>query len=134
MIYFTGILYHNAEQLRFLRQLYKMLNPGGYLVLESATLQSNRKMRNGAYVEIFYPNTYRNTGSVTHLPSKGAINAWLQMVGFHEVTESRCYKKYNRKIVGQRYACIAKKSSEDDGGTYKSDDVLNPPYKFGDAT
>ena len=31
LIWFTGILYHNAEQMRLLRKLYRLLNVGGYL-------------------------------------------------------------------------------------------------------
>ena len=30
----TGVLYHNPEQLRFVRQLFDLTAPGGHLVLE----------------------------------------------------------------------------------------------------
>ena len=39
LIYFTGVLYHNPEQLRFIKKLYDKLNFGGVLVLESATVR-----------------------------------------------------------------------------------------------
>ena len=61
LIWCTGVLYHNAEQLRFLRKLFNLLEDDGYLVLESATLRLSAKLRQGNYVEIFYPQTYRNT-------------------------------------------------------------------------
>ena len=40
LIYFTGVLYHNPEQLKFIKKLYDKLNPEGVLVLESATTRN----------------------------------------------------------------------------------------------
>ena len=51
LIYFTGVLYHNPEQLRFIQKLYDKLNYGGVLVLESATTRK-RKLINENVVEI----------------------------------------------------------------------------------
>jgi SAM-dependent methyltransferase len=134
LIWCTGVLYHNAEQLRFLRKLYRSLNAGGYLVLESATLRLAESLRGGCYVEIHFPETYRNTGTITHLPSAPAINAWLSMVGFQEIHPSSCFEVENRDLVGQRYACICRKTSEEAGSTYYWKTGLNPEYRFGDAT
>jgi hypothetical protein len=133
LIWCTGVLYHNAEQLRCLRKLYKLLNIGGYFVLESATLRLTKSLRNGCYVEIHYPQTYRDTGTITHLPTANAINAWLQMVGFQEIYESSCFKKENKDLIGQRYACICKKTGDDNANVYYGKSGLNPMYKFGDS-
>ena len=51
LIYFTGVLYHNPEQLRFIQKLYDKLNYGGVLVLESATTRK-RKLINENVVEV----------------------------------------------------------------------------------
>ena len=48
LIWCTGVLYHNAEQMRMLRKLYRLLEVGGYLVLESATLRSSKSLRSGS--------------------------------------------------------------------------------------
>ena len=50
LIWFTGVLYHNPEQLRFIKKLYNLLNDKGYLVLESSTVRSlsNEQLRNNA--------------------------------------------------------------------------------------
>ena len=112
LIWCTGVLYHNAEQLRMLRRLYRLLDVGGYLVLESATLRSAKSLPSGAYVQIHYPETYRETGTVTHLPTAGAIKAWLKMVGFRETHDSDCYKRCNKDLIRYRYACICKKKNE----------------------
>jgi len=133
LIWFTGILYHNAEQMRMLRKLYRLLNVGGYLVMESATLRASRFLRNRSVVEICYPKTYRDTGTVTHLPTKGAIKSWLKMVGFKEIQDSNCYGKYNKDILNSRYACICKKNGEDESGAYYQKSGLNPEYRFGDS-
>lgn len=134
LIWCTGVLYHNAEQMRMLRKLYRLLKVGGYLVLESATLRLAKSLRSGAYVEIHYPETYRQTGTVTHLPTADAIRAWLTMVGFQEIHDSHCYRSYNRNLIGQRYACICKKNDEDESDAYYQKSGLNPQYRFGDST
>ncbi len=133
LIWCTGVLYHNAEQLRFLRKLHKMLDVNGYLVLESATLRLSNKLAKGNYVEVHYPQTYRNTGSVTHLPSAGAIKCWLQMSGFTKIIDSRCYEKDNHNLIGQRYACISIKTEESSLCKYYDKTGLNPDYCFGDS-
>jgi SAM-dependent methyltransferase len=134
LIWCTGVLYHNAEQLRFLRRLYKLLDAGGWLVLESATLRGPRRLREGCYVQIHYPRTYRDTGTVTHLPTAGAVRAWLGMAGFSDVRDSRCFEKDNRDLLGVRAAWLARKTEDDGGGLYYAKSGLNPAYKLGDST
>lgn len=133
LIWCTGVLYHNAEQLRLLRKLYKLLNKGGYLVLENATLRPAKELQDRLYVEIHYPQTCRNTGTITHLPSAGAIKAWLQMTGFQEIFDSTCFEKENKDLIGQHYACISRKTNEDDADIYYGKSGLNLAYKFGDS-
>lgn len=134
LIWCTGVLYHNAEQLRLLRKLYNLMEVGGYLVLESATLRLSKTLRHGNYVEVHYPETYRDTGTITHLPSAGAIKCWLKMVGFGDIVDSRCYDKENKDLIGQRFACICRKGSKDAADVYYSKTGLNPMYRFGDST
>lgn len=134
LIWCTGVLYHNAEQLRFLRKLYKALNINGYLVLESATLRMTPALQSGCYVEIHYPQTYRNSGTITHLPTANTIKAWLGMVGFNEIHDSKCFEIQNKNLVSQRYACLCRKSGEDDADIYYGKSGLNPSYRFGDSS
>lgn len=133
VIWCTGVLYHNAEQLRFLRKLFKLLNPGGRLVLESSTFRGPKRFRDGCYIEIHFPRTFRDTGTVTHLPTAGTIKAWLEMVGFGEIRESGCFEQENRNLIGRRMACIARKDREDGPRVYYGKSGLNPDYRFGDA-
>lgn len=132
LVWCTGVLYHNAEQMRLLRKLYKLLNADGMLVMESATLR-NQSMQDKAYVEVYYPETFRNTGTVTHLPNALAIKAWLQMAGFDEIFDSNCYENYGRDLMDHRYACICKKHESEGGGEYYHKSNLNPAYLLGDS-
>lgn len=135
LIYCTGILYHNTEQLRLLRRIFKLLNSGGYLVLESATARKlPKKLKEGCYVEIHYPKTYRDTGTITHLPTASAIKTWLTMVGFLEIYDSKCHEKDNKSLIDQRMAFICKKTHSDEADSYYGKSGLNPIYRFGDST
>ena len=134
LVWCTGVLYHNAEQLRMLRKLYTLLDVGGYLVLESALMRVPKYLLDRKLVEIHYPETHRNTGTATHLPTAGAIKAWLAMAGFTEITDSNCYRKYNSDVITQRYACICRKDEADGGDSYYQKSGLNPKYRFGDST
>ena len=113
VIWCTGVLYHNTEQLRFLRILYDLLKPGGVLVLESATTK-NPKFINQNIVEIVYPvsdkikKKYHISKNITHLPSKTAIRKWLQMLGYKKIYESQCHLKqsYSLSKLRAAYICI----------------------------
>ena len=133
LVWCTGVLYHNAEQLRMLRRLFTLLNPGGFLVLESATLRVGRRLRSQPLVRVYFPDTYRDTGTITHLPTAPAIHAWLGMAGFRDVEESRCFDKSNRNVAAGRMACIAAKG-EDVSSVYYGKSGLNPDYRLGEAT
>ena len=133
LIYFTGVLYHNPEQLRFIQKLYDKLNYGGVLVLESATTRK-RKLINENVVEIHYPKTYRDTTTVSHLPSKKAIISWLQMAGFKEIYNSKCYEKENYNIKDIRFACIARKNKKDEPDSYYSKQLKEQSFIIGKST
>ena len=133
LIYFTGVLYHNPEQLRFIQKLYDKLNYGGVLVLESATTRK-RKLINENVVEIHYPKTYRDTTTVSHLPSKKAIISWLRMAGFKEIHNSKCYEKENYNIKDIRFACIARKNEKDKPDSYYSKQLKEQSFIIGKST
>lgn len=96
LIWCTGVLYHVKEQYRLIRHFYDWLVPGGTLVLESATI---RKwwLRRANVVEILHPPSeevkrrYHLSLNVTHLPSRRAIESWLHMAGFTNITRSSCH-------------------------------------------
>tara|TARA_A100001011_G_scaffold16820_1_gene17526 strand:- start:12056 stop:12796 length:741 start_codon:yes stop_codon:yes gene_type:complete len=117
LIWFTGVIYHNPEQLRFLFKLYNQLNINGVLILESSTIRQ-RLLRNKNVVQIFYPETFRKTETISHLPSRLAIKSWLGMVGFDKIIDSKCFEKDNSNLKNIRYACIAEKTNEGNPKTY----------------
>ena len=132
LVWCTGVLYHNAEQLRLLKRLYNLLSVTSILVLETAPTR-NPILQNQCCVEIFWPETYKDTGTITHLPSKAAVNSWLEMVGFDAIKESDCYNKFNEDLKGQRVAYICQKNI-DGGPAYYHKSGKNPEYPLGDAS
>ena len=133
LIYFTGVLYHNPEQLRFIKRLYNQLNIDGVLVLESATIRK-KALRNTNVVQVWYPETYRNTTTITHLPSKKAIKSWLRMAGFSKIIDSNCYSFENYNVINTRYACIAQKQENDQEAVYYDKQIENSEYIIGGST
>ena len=105
------------KKLRFIQKIYDKLNFGGVVVLESATTRK-RKFINENVVEIHHPKTYRDTTTISHLPSKQAILSWLDMVGFKEIFISKSHEKENYNTIDVRLACIAKKNKEDMPSSY----------------
>lgn len=121
LVWCAGVLYHNPEQLRMIRRLYDLLVPGGLLVLETATVRSDR-LREENVVEILYPPSeevrrrQHLSANVTHLPSARAVRSWLEMVGFRDIAESACHRKVSK--ANDRVAYIARKPLDPRDGVY----------------
>jgi SAM-dependent methyltransferase len=136
VVWCTGVLYHNPEQLRMIRQLFDLVKLGGLLVIESATAR-RRGLRDEACVEIWHNvdksvmRRHHVSTNVTHLPSQRAIHAWLEMVGFAEVTLSSCHRRVTRRLGENRAAFIACRPEEDRPRGYYSIAGLN--YDVGKA-
>jgi tRNA (mo5U34)-methyltransferase len=131
LIYCTGVLYHNTEQLRLLKKVYDLISDNGFLVLETATLRTtDPDIRNGNYIEVFYPETYRNTGTITHLPTASVVHTYLNMVGFSEVHRINCYK-VEPHLYEHRAAFIVQKKSSDCEGLYYHLNAQNDKYILG---
>ncbi|MHB8618296.1 MAG: methyltransferase domain-containing protein [Chloroflexota bacterium] len=136
LVYCLGVLYHNAEQLRMFRGLYKLGRPGAVLAVESAV--SRRwllRFYQRPLVEIHYPATYRNTGTITHLPNGRAIARWMEMAGWRDVAAVPAYDRFNRNLIRQRAAFVGRRRGDaDDGFVYYGKSGQNPEYRVGDAT
>ena len=133
LIWFTGVIYHNPEQLRFLYKLYNQLNTKGVIVLESSTIR-DRSLKNKNVVQIFYPETFRDTETISHLPSRLALKSWLGMVGFDRINDSKCFDKENFNLKRIRYACIAEKLNEGNEKTYYTKQFGEESFIIGGST
>ena len=133
LIYFTGVLYHNPEQLRFIKKLYDKLNNGGVLVLESATVR-NFLLRKMNLVQVWYPNTYRNTTTISHLPSKKAIRSWLKMVGFSKIYDSKCYNFENYNVKELDMPVLLKNNQMTNLEVYYKKQIENSDFEIGGST
>lgn len=125
LVWCTGVLYHNPEQLRMIRRLFDILQPGGVLVLETATARRPFS-RFGCGVEIWYEESarlhrrYHVSRNVTHLPSRKGVQAWLSLVGFMDVQASSCFWRTSLGLHFNRAAFFASKpeSQESQRGIY----------------
>ena len=114
IIWCTGVLYHNPEQLRFLKKLFNIIKPGGHLVLETATARKIGIDNKIGIVEIWdeisphIKKKYHLSKNISHLPNKAAVKIWLGIVGFEKIRTSKCYR--NDPLLGtNRAAFIATK-------------------------
>ncbi len=120
LIWFTGVLYHNPEQLKMLKKLYNLLNQEGVLVMETSTTR-NTKLINQTAIEI-------EVGGQYHFPTRKAVHLLLKMVGFDEIYQSKCFNKENYNKNNIRLAVFAQKKKNDVEGVYRAE------YFYGEAT
>tara|TARA_Y100000589_G_C27189069_1_gene643943 strand:+ start:1194 stop:1961 length:768 start_codon:yes stop_codon:yes gene_type:complete len=139
IIWCTGVLYHNPEQLRFLKRLYKVLKPGGLLIIETATSRKIGFKNDIGVVEIWddidnkTKRKYHLSQNISHLPNKVAIKIWLKQVGFNDIKSSECFKN-SPLLKYKRAAFLAIKpldEKENKNKTYYNLDNLN--YEIGES-
>ena len=116
-IWCTGVLYHNPEQLRMIVRLYDWLAPDGLLVLETATAR-RAATRNQPCVEIWHnvPKQVHQanhvSSNVTHLPSRSAVAAWLEMAGFADIELSSCHRQQSLSLAQNRVAFVCRRPAQ----------------------
>lgn len=136
VVWCTGVLYHNPEQLRMVKRLFDFTRMGGTLVIESATAR-RRQLRDQNCIEIWYGlpkathSAHHVSVNVTHLPSKRAILSWLGMVGFEGIQSSDCLHRVLRKLGRDRAAFIAHRPDYDVKAAYYAAAGLD--YEIGKA-
>lgn len=137
LIWCTGVLYHNPEQLRMVRLLYDLLKPKGVLVIESATIKEGGSLRKRNVIQINYPPSdaykkkYHISHNITHLPSRRAVWSWLSMVGFEDIQRSRCHGSQSIALSKTRVAYIARKPEEVKKGVGTYYTSTHSPYEIG---
>lgn len=87
LILLAGIIYHNTEQLRLLKKVWALGAPGCKLVFESATTRTPALQALNV-IEVHWPRSYRDTGTVKFLPSKQACVSMLEMAGWRVLDTS----------------------------------------------
>ena len=128
LVWCTGVLYHNQEQLRLIRRLFDLCDLNGRIVLESEVPRRSY-FRSQNAVEIHWPDKLDGTQNITHLPSALAMKSWMEMVGFTDVIEQNIFSwksSLSRAVLtGKR----ANKSSP----MVVYHDLKNPKWRVGDA-
>lgn len=129
LVWCTGVLYHNDEQLRFLKKIYDLCNINGRVVIESE-ITNNKKLQKLNVVEIHWPRQFDDVPTITHLPSPLAIKSWLEMVGFSDVMiQQGIISKYHSRK--RAVITAVKTSTSSPYVSYKSN--KNPIYFVGDS-
>ena len=128
LVWCTGVIYHNQEQLRLVRRLFDLCGDNGRIVLESE-IPTKRKNRRQNVVEIHWPDKHLKTQNITHLPSALAMKSWLEMVGFQEVVEEDIL---SWKASRSR-AVLTGLKTEQSVTMVVYQDSENPEWKLGDA-
>lgn len=129
LIWCLGVVYHNVEQLRLLRRLFRLTRTDGLVVVESSTTR-DRSLADRNVVELHWPDTYRGERTITHHPSRLALKSWLEMVGFADV---RIEDVYSRQTAWQRAVLTGVRPAEPTPYlSYVGKDA--PPWVAGDAT
>jgi tRNA (mo5U34)-methyltransferase len=88
VIFCMGILYHQKHPLDLLKQLKKMLVPGGSLVLETLIMD---QPEGHSYPWVLSPKkTYAMMPNVYYIPTIQALNEWLEIAGFQTCKRAFC--------------------------------------------
>lgn len=139
IIWCTGVLYHNPEQLRFLKRLFKVLKPGGTLIIETATSRRIGLNNEIGVVEIWddidnnIKRKYHLSQNISHLPNKSAVNTWLKQVGFTEIIVSKCFRN-NPLLKLKRVGFLATKPLNETLTKNKYYyDIANLNYEIGES-
>ncbi len=123
LIWCTGVLYHNPEQLRMIARLFDWTAPGGHMVMETATAR-RFPTRNLACVEIWHnvpkhvQRRYHLSSHITHLPSRSAVAAWLEMSGYGRVEHSPCHRQQSFALSRNRAAFVCHRGQDDEQYAY----------------
>ena len=144
----NGVLYHNAEQLKFLRKLYKMVNKDGILFIESAIcrnplyyesscIEVNATGRQGgnreAVLSVPEKDILKNNSNstMTFLPTYKAIKNMVLLVGFNNILFENLHSisKVGEKQLPTRYDLFVKRDNDNDDGKY----YYEKEFRLGDA-
>lgn len=91
--------------------------------MESATTR-NPKLMHENCVEVIFPMTpefkQKNhiSSNVSHLPSRKAMRAWMEMVGFENIQDSNCFDSTSAALAKTRAAFLARKPLAGKTGRY----------------
>ncbi|BBO69539.1 tRNA U34 carboxymethyltransferase [Desulfosarcina alkanivorans] len=88
-----GILYHRRSPLDTLRQVHRMMVPGGQLVLETLILEGRRALA------LFPEKRYAKMNNVFFIPTVACLTHWLKRSGFDGI---RCVDISPTTLAEQR--------------------------------
>lgn len=77
------------------------------------------------------PGRERRRLNVSHMPSRRAIQSWMEMVGFADVVRSSCHRRVGLGLAASRAAYLGCRPMNGRAGTYYAHAGLD--YEIGKA-
>ena len=94
LIFYTGVIYHNINQISQLKKLHSLASEDAYMIFESATSR-NEKIKEENMIEVFHPpysNQYRDVKTISFLPTKLACKSMLELSGWEIISTCEDYE------------------------------------------
>ncbi len=92
-VFSMGVLYHRRSPIEHLQKLYRLIRPGGQIVLETLVIEGDER-------QVLVPQgRYARMRNVWFIPSSKALVLWLQRAGF---TNIRCVNESMTSLDEQR--------------------------------
>lgn len=110
LLFYSGIIYHNVDQMGQLRKLHEISNDDAFMVFESSTTR-NESLIDLNVVEVHHPpysSLYRNIETCSFHPSKKACKSMLEMSGWEIIDDSDNYKNLSNR---ERIIILCKRST-----------------------
>ena len=115
LLFYTGVIYHNIDQISHLRKLYELASENAYMIFGSSTTR-NEKLKDMNVIEVHYPPYspyYKGVKSCKFHPSRIACMSMLEMTGWEVLFNESKYEDI-RFERDERIVLIAKKKNENE--------------------
>jgi len=110
LLFYSGIIYHNIDQIGQLRKLHEIASPGAYLAFESSTTRTESLIDLNV-IEVHHPpysSMYRDVETCLFHPSKKACKSMLEITGWEIVDDSDNHEEFSSL---DRISILCKKST-----------------------
>ena len=109
LIFYSGIIYHNTDQIGHLKKLHSIANTGAYLAFESSTSR-NEVIKDLNVIEVHHPpysGLYRGIETCSFHPTKKACKSMLEITGWEIIDDSDNHEEFSSP---ERISILCKKS------------------------
>jgi hypothetical protein len=109
LIFYSGIIYHNIDQIGHLKKLHSIASEGAFLLFESSTTREESLMDLNV-IQVHHPpysSLYRDMETIRFHPTKKACKSMLEICGWEIVDDTDNYENLSNR---ERIAILCRKS------------------------